>query len=320
VAKPKRIPKEVKAVLGEHRKRLERLVDRRSLPGIRKMLDEANGELTRRLKARIRAGKGDEFTAYQQRVALAQIRNSQAEIISRMHGEISDGTEEAAYEAVRGLVDDLGRLERHFRGAATPIPIEEASQFQGLVDGRRRSILRSTETSLARYGTDVVDGVEKEMSKSLLMGETTGEAIERVADFVDGSMWRAERIVRTEMAGAFNLTHRDAIEAAADEVEDLWMRWSEHVTDDDEEAMDDRVGTDSVAMHGQVAKPGDLFTVPYTAPTPGADGKTTVSISLAGQTFDAPPNRPNDRAVLEPWRPEWGVPAWVWRAGSRQWL
>jgi hypothetical protein len=37
-----------------------------------------------------------------------------------------------------------------------------------------------------------------------------------------------------------------------------------------------------------------------------------VSAKLWGKTFDFPPNRPNDRASLDPWRPGWGIPAWVW--------
>jgi hypothetical protein len=34
-----------------------------------------------------------------------------------------------------------------------------------------------------------------------------------------------------------------------------------------------------------------------------------ISPNMLGETWTNPPNRPNDRAVLQPWRPGWG---WGW--------
>jgi hypothetical protein len=85
----------------------------------------------------------------------------------------------------------------------------------------------------------------------------------------------------------------------------LMQRWTELVDDATGRPLDNRVAADSLAMHGQVAPPGGSFLMP------AAGG------ALAGQSWTHPPNRPNDRAVLTPWMPTWGVPAWQFRNGRR---
>jgi hypothetical protein len=86
-------------------------------------------------------------------------------------------------------------------------------------------------------------------------------------------------------------------------------RWSEHVDDQTGAALDDRVAEDSLVLHGQVVAVGANFVMP---PDP------RVSPKLWNQTYAQPPNRPNDRSVLLPWRPRWGGYAWSFTAGQRR--
>jgi hypothetical protein len=121
------------------------------------------------------------------------------------------------------------------------------------------------------------------------------------------------------MAYAYNSAHADGIEESAHEIPDLMQLWQENC-DDDGEPLDDRVGVDSLAMHMQVAQPGGSFFMPATSPVADAKGKTDVHSSLVGLSWDFPPNRPNDRAVLSPWMADWGVPGWEYSNGKRIWL
>ena len=112
----------------------------------------------------------------------------------------------------------------------------------------------------------------------------------------------------------------DGIKAAAEELPDLMMRWTEHVDDETGLPLDARVAVDSLALHGQCAVPGGLFYLPSTSPVPDADGNTIVPESLAGQTWECPPDRPNGREVLIPWRKDWGIPGWQIIDGAKVWL
>jgi hypothetical protein len=242
------------------------------------------------------------------RHALAQIREQQILIGQMLLRELDPLTLKAQQASLAGLLDDLGRYERLARGVrAVALPIEVGARFVGVIDARRTSLLRAHRASVRTWGLEAIRGAEQQLSLSLLGAETTDRAIARVADAVAGEWWRAERIVRTETAWAFSASTADGIEALADEMPDLWQRWSEHVDDATGAPLDDRVAVDSLAMHGQITRPGGLFTMPSAAP----DGQP-VPDALVGRTWAYPPDRPNGREVLTPWRPNWGIPAWIW--------
>lgn len=110
-------------------------------------------------------------------------------------------------------------------------------------------------------------------------------------------------------AYAFNAAHSDAIVAAQEELPDLYERWTEYVDDRTGKPLDDRVANDSLVLHGQVVAKGGQFIMPP---------DSRVSAKVWNKRYDHPPNRPNDRAVLTPWRPHWrDVPAWEYRNGER---
>ena len=113
-----------------------------------------------------------------------------------------------------------------------------------------------------------------------------------------------------------NSAHADGIKEIAKESPGLEQQWTEFCGPDGH-PLDDRVGVDSIALAGQVAEPGGEFTMPATAPFPDARGETKVSPSLVGQSWQFPPNRPNDRATLLPWKKEWGRPGWRFKGGRR---
>lgn len=126
---------------------------------------------------------------------------------------------------------------------------------------------------------------------------------------LESNRWRMDRIVRTVGNQAYNAAAQLLAERLGERVPKLFLRWTERVDDATGLPMDKRVGVDSLIMHGQVIKPGEAFKMPATPRTPGY---------LAGKSWTAPPNRPNDRAVLVPFIPRVSkVPAWRMQGGRR---
>jgi hypothetical protein len=296
--------------LTEHRARLDRLLDRRGIAPMKRLYDEAAAGMTKRLRQTMGRLPGS-FTEHQHRLALAQLKQGQALISRRLAGELGDLTLEAQKESLRGLTANLTTLEKVFTGSEITLPVEEAARFAGVIDKRRTSLLKMHNESMGRYGARAVGDMENALALSLVSGEAPGEAIDRVQDVIDGEWWQAERIVRTETAWAYNATHRDGMVDAAEELDDLMMQWNEYVGPSGA-PLDDRVGVDSLAMHGQVTEVDGEFTMPPAAP----DG-SPVSEGLVGESWEFPPNRPNDRAILAPWRPSWGIPGWQFKGGRR---
>jgi hypothetical protein len=282
-------------ILETHRSKLVRLAEKRGVNRLRELYDRSQEQLAAKLR-RTSPGRKTSFTAHQQRALLGQIQQGQQMIAARLAGELGDLSREAQVESLRGLGTWLGRMEKHYGSADIDLPIDEAARFWGVVDKRRSSLLKQHETSMATYGAHIVGKMEKDLGLSLMQGETIDGAIDRVQKVADVEWWKAEQIVRTEISFATNATHYDGIAAAAEEIDDLYLRWVEHVTDSGQ-PMDDRVGADSLVLHGQVTKPDGWFEMPR---------DPRVSQDLWGKTWQFPPSRPNDRAVLAAWRPHWG--------------
>lgn len=300
-------------VRDDHRARLARLSERRGVSQIKSLYDEAIAELERKLR-KLGSAK-DTFTAHQMRMLLAQAQDGQARIVRRMADGLSDATRDAQVDSLQSLLDDVHRLEKRFSGADVELPLDEAGRFRGVIDGRRQSLLRSHEESLSAYGGDVVMRIEDELSLSLATGESFAEAVERVQTVTETEWWKAERIVRTELMSASNSAQYDGMKALTEEIDDMFVRWEERVNDITYEPFDERVGADSIALHGQVIRPGEVFRFPNSMP----DGTSIPPEAEAfiGESWAFPPNRPNDRATISPVRPSWGIPGWRWVNGRR---
>lgn len=293
-----------------HVAKLDALVEKGSVTTLRRMYAAATADLERKLVRALGSGASP-FTVHQHQVLLAQARQGMSRLSSAMGIELNAQSRVVQQASMRQAIASIKQMEKLTGAPAAQLPIEQAARFMGVVDRRKTSLLKLNQSSMARYGASTVTRVEGALSQSLLTGETGHKAIDRVADAMDGEWWRAERIVRTETAGAYNATQVDAVAATAEVFPDIMTRWTEMVADVTLTKLDSRVGDDSCAMHGQLARPGGMFGMPSDNP-----GFLNVSESLIGQSWSSPPNRPNDRAVLQPWRPGWGW-GWILVAGGR---
>jgi hypothetical protein len=297
------MPASYRAVIVDQQQQLAKLVKIAGVAPVRRLYEEMLRDLERKLGA---ATSGT-FDAQRLMGAVAQVRMGIARLARDVAGSVQTGADVVGLHAARTLLQDAAVLDRHFTGAIRPIPLLQSARLRGMVAGKVESVMRVHETTMARYGVRVVRRMESELGQSLALGESQGQAIDRVAKAGALEWHGAERIVRTEMSFAASASAREAADQQAEELDgDLWTRWTEHVTDEGV-PLDDRVGVDSEAMHGQVAPPGGMFTQPPTS----RDGED-VGDSLVGRQWASPPNRPNDRAVLVPWRASWGIPGWRW--------
>lgn len=309
MARPsKRSTQAFDAAVQVHRAALDRLLDKRSLPGLKKFYEDAQAELARKLNRLMRTGRKDTMTAMQFKQLREQVRLAQAGIARQLSSGLRPVAQEAQGEGVRQVARTFVDLERHYTGATIILPLEEAATFRGLIEKRSPSLIRSIDSSFKRYGATITGDIEKELALSLATGETTAEAITRIEKAATIQWWRAERIVRTELAMAYNAGHVASTAELGDEFDDVYNRWCEYIDDATGQPLDDRVAVDSIVLHGQVARPDKSFVMPNDSRIPAA---------LWGKTFMHGPNRPNDRSVTMPWRPHWGTPAWEYRGGKK---
>jgi hypothetical protein len=322
----------VREVLEIHERAAQRLIETRGVTAVRRLYDQLEAELARKLDALVREGKGDRFTAAQARGLLAQVRAAQLAAIPRASSLLGEQSREAQIASVRNLVREVTVQEAEFNGATVVLPIEEAAQFAGIIDADRASLLRVHRASFTRYGSAVVDAVQQRLSVVLATGGTALDAVRAVQDETGAQFWRAERIVRTEMSFAYNAAHMRGLEASRDLLPDMGGRWTERVDDFTGQPLDNRVAADSLVLHGQVARPVGLdagrllpdakqidTTLGGEAPLGGWEmpRDNRVNAKLWGRRYSQPPNRPNDRSRVVAWRASWGRPGYVVRGGER---
>lgn len=102
--------------------------------------------------------------------------------------------------------------------------------------------------------------------------------------------------MRTELAYAHGATKQEALTETAKEFEDSGDPIMKKLI----ETFDDRTGDDSFVVHGQTVLVGQ----PFEYKRKRGGGWVLVR-------FMHPPNRPNDRSVIIPWRKSWDADATI---------
>lgn len=152
-----------------------------------------------------------------------------------------------------------------------------------------------------RWSTDLARRTRETLQQAEAQRWPADMVALRLRELIGMDLWRLERIVRTEHSSGYNALQVHAVRALSRHYPDVRKRWTELVDDHSGEPLDGAVAMDSIVMHGQVASVDGMFEMPM---------HEDVHYSMWGKRWAHPPNRPNDRAVVTPWRPSWRLPAY----------
>lgn len=275
-------------ILRQQRQQLQRLVEQRGVRRLGKVYAESRAELRDRLAQLEREGRGQSFSAHHMRIMLLQSQHAVRYLEDRLGRELEGSGRLVASTAPRGMYRTVQALEQHFSGHSPVAQVEQAALFQRVYKGVEPSLMDRFRRSKRLYGPPVVAKIRLELAKGLVQGKTVDDMVSAVAGtggIFDGQRWRAERIVRTELAWAHNHTQFQTMRALRDSGGPTHKKLLE--------TFDDRTGNDSKILHGQIRRIDEPFVYD---PPPGERGYPP---------FQVGPGRPNDRSVTVPWRPEW---------------
>lgn len=271
----------------KHFEDLGKHVERDGVKGLQKMYAEARGELQHRLKS---VGKGDQSVGAQQlRAMLKQVDAVSAKLGKGLSELLKDKGKSAAELGAQQGLDEYKVLAETFTGTEPVVKVAEPATFKGLVKGVDRSLLRRHQNQSKAWTLGAINQMEQKLAMASMTGKSISEATDDIMgeDGFEGERWRAERIVRTEMAYAHGAAKQRAMEKTAQETKKpLHKKLIE--------TFDDRTGDDSFVLHGQV--------VPIDEPFKWRTRRGGVWVTIE---YMHPPNRPNDRAVVIPWDPDW---------------
>jgi hypothetical protein len=289
--------KKAQATLARNRLEAYRLAEIKGKEQTKGLMEEAANEL-RQMLSSVNAPDEGTFTGAQMRATLAQLEDVISNLTEDLGKEIVRGGRTAARESVLNTSEYLGRVDRAHKGLGEQgLAIKEASMLDYATKATESTIIRRLSSLpddpdglgvLARYGLSTIQDFEQVMQKGLLMKKSWSEMRDELvtkSPFLQGSpMSWAERILRTEIMGAYNRSGWETMRYADEELGDMVKILAA--------TFDDRTGSDSIALHGQIRKVEQAF-------------------DWWGGKYMHPPNRPNDREVVVPHRIAWPLPEYL---------
>lgn len=229
-------------------------------------------------------------------IRLAQIKRDlkRGMVAIKEVGRVTDDTLSAnAKRLARKAIKDVeaygNMLNQMFERNVDPINLHAAQ----IIARTERPIAHSIKSASGKLSKKLTNDITRELMTASIKSETFGEMRRRIEDEFGTRILQtkeaAERIVRTEMMGAYNVYHHESM-LDLEKDDPGWVgRW--------DAGPDLRSCPVCKSLDGQIA---DVL-----------DGKEFKAVWKSGKkTFRTtrvrPPAHPNCRCILTPWRPEWG--------------
>jgi len=225
------------------------------------------------------------FTEQQLNVTLIQVTAAIEAIKRKLKGEMTTSAEVLSIRGIEDLAREITKFSKKFEGTIQPLNLNVAA----LASSSQSFLVNKYDASLDAYGEDLRSQITQNIMNAMIMRDTNQRTVSGlVADvgrFFVGEEWKLTRIVRTEMHNIYNYSKMNAMSDVQENTLPDLKKSLMH-------PMDKRTGDDSkkLARENPVVDIDEPFRFKY-------KGKERV--------FMFPPDRPNDRAILVPFRDTW---------------
>jgi hypothetical protein len=239
-------------------------------------------DIRRDLVDRISRYPRGKFTSQHLKGVLAQVNGAITAINEHLAGATVEGAYQAALQGVGNLLTELRKFDEKFTGAVTPINLNAAL----VARDTSNFLVTRYKTNLDDYGTDLLRQISNGLFSAAIGEVSYDEVVGRISNFFTADEWKLHRIVRTELHHVFNVGKLNGMRAMVGDVPDLYKTLMH--------PMDARTGQDSkfaASMHliAEINKPFEYMWQDKL------------------RSYMVPPDRPNDRSILVPYREEWGI-------------
>lgn len=221
------------------------------------------------------------FTSQRMQSTLMQVDAGLRALQRDVSEEMGTATENVAGGSVEDLVSEIKKYEKVFVGASIPINLNA-----GIIASDVRSLLLTRiESSFNNYNGFLRSRIAYGLSESVIAQDSFSEVVRKINLTLMGEEYKAERIVRTELHNVYSMGKIEGMrDLVAGDIPDL-KKALYH-------PMDKRTGDDSKKAKrlNLVVDVDDYFEYEW-------NGET--------RRFFQPPDRPQDRSILIPYRDSW---------------
>lgn len=238
-------------------------------------------EVRQELRDRLDRVQGDTFTAQQLRGVLIQVDGAIAAMNKGLKEAIGEQSFDFALLGVEDQLSELQKFEKHFTGAVVPININA----QLVASDTDNFLINRYESSINAYSEGIRSMLVTNLTNESLMESSLSKVTRQLGTFFQGEEWKLLRIARTELHNVYNLGKMNGMLETRDQVLPDLMK-TLYIP------MDARTGSDSKALSRQ--SPIVPIDEPFVQVWKGQK-----------RVYMAPPDRPNDRSILIPYRKDW---------------
>lgn len=236
----------------------------------------------RQLAERLTNARPGTFTSAKLEATLRQVDDYLVALSKSLKEDMGDSATKLGERGILDLIKETLGFTKKFDGAAVPINLDAAL----IVQDSKSLLVNKYDASIDAYSAAVRGQITQGLTESVLRQDTVGEVVHNLGQYVTGEEWKLLRLARTELHNVYGETKRQGMLQVRDDVLPDLKKTLFH-------PMDKRTGADSIYADRKhlIAEIDEPFIYTW-------KGKR--------REFMTPPDRPNDRSILVPYREAWG--------------
>lgn len=234
---------------------------------------------------RLKSVTSGTFTEAQLKTTMLQLDTIIRGLSVRVGNEINFSSENLSEQGYEDLFKEVNTFREKFQGISTDIPLS------AIITSLRPEnlLINQFQSSIQNYNQSLRAEIQRVLTQSVIQKKTAYQAIDEINLTMKNEEWKVARIVRTELHQIYNVSKMNGMVDIAKKTIPKLKKTLIH-------PMDTRTGKDSkiLAKLSPIIDVGQPFKYSF------RQGKKIIT-----REFMTPPDRPNDRAILIPYAPEW---------------
>ena len=238
----------------------------------------------RELRDRLDKIPAGTFSAQKMGATLVQLDLAINKMGKSLVGDMKDSVKLASEQGIDDLIKELSKWDKKFVGAIKPINIKAVEAAADT----NKFLFNQYDASIDSYNAFLRSKMAQSLTESVVAEDSVSDVVGRLGKVFLGEQWKLEQITRTELHGVYARGKLSGMKK-------LWGEGEGTIPDLKKtlyHPMDKRTGEDSKWLNE------NNLIVPVDEP---------FKYTWKGQVreYMAPPDRPNDRSILIPYRDAW---------------
>ena len=234
-----------------------------------------------RLKTQLTGTIKGTFTEARLKGVLVQVESTIRALNKEVNGELLIGVQMSTEQSIEDLIKEVNRFEKKFAGITTKLP--DDAIITALEP--KNFLINQYQSSIRRFNEELRNEIQRVLTEGIIERIPFDRIVDRIANEMAIEEFKVLRIARTELHQIYNVSKIIGMrELRQKELPDL-KKALVH-------PMDARTAEDSRLL--AKLKPVVDIDKPFKFTFKGKE-----------RVFMSPPDRPNDRAILVPFREAW---------------